>query len=40
VGTTVRSRGFEENMRRLRKLEYVVLSFGIYSLIPWLEVLP
>ncbi|HEV2709123.1 MAG TPA: DUF87 domain-containing protein [Edaphobacter sp.] len=37
VGTTVRARGFEENIRRLRKSEYISYAGGSYVLTPWLE---
>ena len=37
MGTTSRSRGFEENIRQLRKREYVVSSQGNCALTPWLE---
>lgn len=37
VGTTVRARGFEENIRQLRKRDYVLYGAGNYTLVSWLE---
>lgn len=36
VSTTPRARGFEENIRRLRKSGYIEYGNGQYTLIPWL----
>lgn len=39
LNTTERSRGFEENVRQLKKRELIVLIGGRYSLVSWLEAL-
>lgn len=40
LGTTERSRGFEENARQLRKRGFISLRGGQYHLVDWLQVLP
>lgn len=37
LGTTPRSRGFEENVRQLKSRKYIEFGSGIYRLVQWLQ---